>query len=79
VLPQNIFIIPAILGGCAASLAFAVALAQDRLTHKRVPIHPQFLLTVVISAGAALLLVLAGAVESYVTPVFMQLASKYLL
>lgn len=79
VLPQNVFIIPAILGGCAASLAFAVALAQDRLTHKRVPVYPQFLLTVVISAGAALLLVLAGAVESYVTPVFIQLASKYLL
>lgn len=79
VLPQNILIIPAVLGGCGASLAFAVALARDRLTRQRVPIYPQFILTVVISAGAVLLLILAGAVESYVTPVFIELASRYLL
>jgi len=79
VLPQNIFIIPAILAGCEVSLAFAVALAQDRLSHKRVPIYPQFLFTVIVSAGAALLLILGSAVETYVAPVFIRLASKYLL
>lgn len=79
VLPQNIFIIPAILAGCEVSLAFAVALAQDRLSHKRVPIYPQFLFTVIVSAGAALLLVLGSAVETYVAPVFIKLVSRYLL
>ncbi|MDI7247310.1 MAG: stage II sporulation protein M [Bacillota bacterium] len=79
VLPQNIFIIPAILAGCEVSLAFAAALAQDRLSHKRVPIYPQFLFTVIVSAGAALLLVLGSAVETYVAPVFIKLVSRYLL
>ncbi len=79
VLPQNIFIIPAILGGCGASLAFAVALARDRLGHRHVPIYPQFMLTVAFTTGAAVLLVLAGAVETYVTPVFIELASRYVL
>lgn len=79
VLPQNIFIIPAILAGCEVSLAFAVTLALDRLGHKRVPIYPQFLLTVIVSTGAALLLVLGSAVETYVAPVFIKLVSRYLL
>ncbi|MCR4402271.1 MAG: stage II sporulation protein M [Firmicutes bacterium] len=79
VLPQNIFIIPAILAGCEASLAFAVTLALDRLSHKRVPIYPQLFFTAVVCLGAVVLLVAGSAVETYVAPTFIRLVSRYLL
>ncbi|MGE5588360.1 MAG: stage II sporulation protein M [Clostridia bacterium] len=79
VLPQNIFIIPAIIAGCEASLAFAVTLALDRLSHKRVPIYPQLLFTAVVCTGAVALLVVGSAVETFVAPAFIRLVSRYLL
>ncbi len=79
VLPQNVLIVPSILAASGASLSFAVTLARDRVSGRHAPLYPHFLATLVVIAGASTLLVLAGAVESYVTPVFIELASRYLL
>ncbi|MGE5592414.1 MAG: stage II sporulation protein M [Betaproteobacteria bacterium] len=79
VLPQHIFIIPAMLAGCEVSLAFAVALAMDRLSRRKIQIYPQFVFTAAVCLGAAILLVMGSVVDTYVAPAFIRLVSKYLL
>ena len=76
VLPQNIFIIPALVVSCESSLAFASAVIEDRLRSKRVPLYPQFLLSCIMIIAAVVLLGIASVVEGFITPVFIELVSR---
>ena len=76
VLPQNIFIIPALTFSCESSLAFAVSVIEDRFRNTRVPLYPQFLLSCAIIIGALVLLGIASIVEGFITPVFIELVSR---
>lgn len=76
VLPQNIFIIPALVLACESSLAFAGAVVEDRLRSTRVPLFPRFLLSCITIIGATALLGIASIIEGFVTPVFIELVSR---
>lgn len=78
VLPQNIFIIPALIFSCESSLACAASMIEDRLRSKRAPLYPQFLLSCVTIIGAVALLGIAFVVEGFITPVFIELVSRYM-
>lgn len=78
VLPQNLFIIPALILSCESSLAFAASVIEDRLRSKRVPLYPQFLLSCVTITGALALLGIASIVEGFITPVFIELISRHI-
>lgn len=76
ILPQNIFLVPALLMGGVASLSFALLLAR-RFYNSKVLIWPSFvvysalmLLVMACSAGA-------GLVEVYLTPILVKLAANY--
>lgn len=78
VLPHNILIIPAMIIASVAAISFAAALMKGRLGHKEIGIYHQFLGYTVLTALAILVLVVAALVEGYVTPVFIELAARYL-
>lgn len=78
VLPQNLFIIPALIVSCESSLAFAAAVIEDRLRSKRVPLYPQFLLSCVTIVSALVLLLIASVIEGFITPVFIELVSRHM-
>lgn len=76
ILPQNIFLVPALLVGGVASLSFALLLAR-RFYNSKVLIWPSFVvysalmfLVTACSAGA-------GLVEVYLTPILVRLAANY--
>jgi len=78
ILPQNIFLIPALLFGGVASLSFALLLAR-RFYNSKVLIWPSF---VVYSGFMLLVMVLsvgAGLIEVYFTPLLLKLAANYML
>lgn len=77
VLPQNIFLIPALLMGGVASLSFALLLAR-RFYNSKVLVWPSFvvysslmLMVMACSAGA-------GLIEVYFTPFLVKLAANYM-
>ncbi|NLB73684.1 MAG: stage II sporulation protein M [Firmicutes bacterium] len=78
VLPQNLFIIPALIVSFESSLAFAKTVIEDRLRSSRVPLYPQFLLSCIALMGALALLGIASVVEGFVTPVFIELVSRHM-
>ena len=78
ILPQNIFLIPALLFGGVASLSFALLLAR-RFYNSKVLIWPSF---VVYSGFMLLVMVLsvgAGLIEVYFTPLLLKLTANYML
>lgn len=78
ILPQNIFLIPALLFGGVASLSFALLLAR-RFYNSKVLIWPSF----VVYSGFMLLVMVfsvgAGLIEVYCTPLLLKLAANYML
>jgi len=77
VLPQNIFLIPALLMSGVASLSFALLLAR-RFYNSKVQVWPSFVmyssLMLVVTACAAG----AGLVEVYFTPFLVKMAANYM-
>jgi len=77
-LPQNMFSLPALLVISVVSTAFSLSVLRNRLSRQKTNIR-QNLLT---SGGLVLcmcgFLIVAGAVEAYVTPVFMRLIAGFL-
>lgn len=78
VLPQNLFIIPALIFSFESSLAFAKTVIEDRFRSSRVPLYPQFLLSCITLMGALALLGIASIVEGFITPVFIELVSRHM-
>lgn len=78
VVPHNLLLVPAILLAGAANLDFGVVLVRSRLSRRQVIVGQEFLTCVGISAAMLLLLVAAGLVEGFVSPVLMTWMSKYL-
>jgi len=78
VLPQNLFIIPALIVSFESSLAFAKTVIEDRLRSSRVPLYPQFLLSCITLMGATALLGIASIVEGFITPLFIELVSRHM-
>ncbi len=79
VLPHNILIIPAVIIVSVAAISFAAALARGRFGNREISLYHQFLGYTVLTALAILAMVAAALVEGYVTPVFIELATRYLV
>lgn len=77
ILPQNIFLVPALLMGGVASLSFSLLLGR-RFFNTKVQVWPSF----VVYSGFMLLIAacFAGAVlvEVYLTPLLVRLAAHYM-
>jgi len=71
VLPQNLFIIPALILSFESSLTFAKIVIEDRFRSTRIPLYPQFLLSCITLVGALALLGIASIVEGFITPVLL--------
>lgn len=78
VLPQNLFIIPALILSFESSLTFAKIVIEDRFRSNRIPLYPQFLLSCITLVGALALLGIASIVEGFITPVFIELISRHM-
>jgi len=78
VLPQNLFIIPALILSFESSLTFAKIVIEDRFRSTRIPLYPQFLLSCITLVGALALLGIASIVEGFITPVFIELISRHM-
>ncbi|NLS44345.1 MAG: stage II sporulation protein M [Firmicutes bacterium] len=78
ILPQNIFIIPALIFSCESSLAFSKAVIKNRLRNMREPLYPRFMLSCIAVICSIALLGIASIVEGFITPVFIQLVSRHM-
>lgn len=74
ILPHNLFYIPAVCFGASSSIMFALLLLK-RNFNSAVRILPGFFKYTTIMASVLLVVVGAGLVEGYVTPVFTKLAA----
>lgn len=78
VVPHNLLLVPALLLAGAANFDFGLVLVRSRLSRRQVVLGQEFLTCLGISAAMLLILVAAGLVEGFVSPVLMTLMSKYL-
>lgn len=77
VLPQNIFLIPALLMGGVASLSFALLLAR-RFYNSKVLVWPSFVMYSSLMLAVTACAAAAGLVEVYITPLLVKLAANSL-
>lgn len=77
-LPQNIFSLPALIVISAVATTFSLSVIRSRLGHRKTNTRQK----IAASGGLVLcmcgLLIIAGAVEAYITPVFMRLFAGFL-
>lgn len=78
VLPHNLLAVPAILLAAGGALIFAASALKTLLGVSRESIYCKFAQATALAALSACLLVLAAAVELYITPVFVQLTQGLL-
>lgn len=76
ILPHNLLLIPAIIMISTASLSFSMAAGKTLFGYSNENILNQFLATTVIAIMCCGLLILAALVEIYLTPAFIQLATR---
>lgn len=72
VLPQNLLYVPASLLAGGGAVIFSVLLLRRRLTGKIFPYGPYFAQYTLLMLTAAAILAAGAAVETVITPVFMQ-------
>ncbi|NLM38917.1 MAG: stage II sporulation protein M [Firmicutes bacterium] len=73
VLPHNLLAVPAVLLAAGGALSFSASALKTLVGVSRESIYGKFAQTTGLAALSACLLVLAAAVELYITPVFVQL------
>lgn len=76
ILPHNLLLIPAIIIISTASLSFSLAAGKTLFGSSNESILNKFLATTVIVIMCSSLLIFAALVEIYVTPAFIQLATR---
>lgn len=77
-LPQNIFSLPALLVISVVSTAFSLSVIRSRLWRQKTNLRRNLFLSGGLVLCMCGLLIIAGAVEAYITPVFMRLLAGYL-
>lgn len=79
ILPQNLFIVPGILIIAVIGISFSVMIIKSKLNRNyQVDIIRQFILYSTIIGSIFLLILIGSIIEAYITPIFMQLLSRYL-
>lgn len=76
ILPHNLLVIPGLLLMVVAIIDCAAALTKIRFTKKQVPIAEEFIRCAVLTMIVLIIMVLAGLVQGYITPVFTAWISK---
>lgn len=79
ILPHNLLVVPAILVSAAAALSFATTALRTLLGLSKDGIYAQFASTAFLSLCSCILLLLAALVETYLTPIFIQLTNGFLI
>lgn len=79
ILPHNLLVVPAILVSAAAALSFASTALKTLLGLTKDGVYAQFASTAFLSLCSCILLIIAALVETYLTPVFIQLTSHFLI
>jgi len=74
VIPQNLFVIPALIIVTVSGIHFSTLLVKNRLIHHRGTIYPQFVSFSILVTGMALVLVFSSLFEAYLSPVMMKQA-----
>ncbi len=78
VVPHNLILVPALLVASVANIDFGLALIKSRLTRRPVILSDEFLTCLTITAVSLLVLILAGLVEGFVSPVMMRWMARYI-
>jgi stage II sporulation protein M len=76
--PQNLVAVPAFLVIAASSISFSWLLLMNRLAHRKTPWFEEFSAYTVRCLAMTALLMVAGMLEGYLTPVLMRLVSQVL-
>ncbi len=77
-MPHNLFALPAFVVIAVTATAFAISVIRSRISRQRSHLAPGFLASTGIVIAMCGLLVIGGAVEAYVSPVFMKLLAGVL-
>ena len=78
VVPHNLLVVPAIILAGGASLSFSWAALQTLLGRRDLNMYHHFLGTTLLVVAACGLMGAAALVESYVTPMLIEAATRYL-
>lgn len=79
VLPHNLLVVPAILLGAGGALSFAASAFKTLIGISKENIYGQFAATTFLALCSCGLLGLAAVVETYITPIFVQLTRGFLV
>jgi len=76
-LPHNIFFVPALIIGGAASLSFSILLIR-RFFNSQIPVWPGFLSYTLVMAGVMAAFFIAALTEAYITPELTRFSATFL-
>lgn len=79
VLPHNLIAVPALIVASVAAISFSALLLKKKILKRNHNLRHCFLGYLFLSIAIALVFILAGIVEAYITPVFMKWATSYLI
>lgn len=79
ILPQNLIIIPAIIIAGMMAISFSIILFKSLISKRPINFGYHLLGYSSIMVLAGIALVLASLIEAFITPVFMELAARFLL
>jgi stage II sporulation protein M len=79
VLPHNLLVVPAVLLGAGGALSFAASAFKTLIGISKENIYGQFATTTLLALCSCGLLGLAAFVETYITPIFVQLTRGFLV
>lgn len=77
ILPHNLVVIPAILLGAGGSLSFSASASKALMGFSKNGVSGQFASTAFLAFCSSVLLVLAALIETYLTPIFIQLSKGF--
>ena len=79
IIPQNIIIIPCLIGICVISISFSIIVIKERIARKWTNNYWQKFFSYSILIIILFLISISGSlIEAYITPVFIKLMSSYL-
>ncbi|NMB45601.1 MAG: stage II sporulation protein M [Firmicutes bacterium] len=78
VVPHNLLVVPAVILAGGASLSFSWAALQTLLGRRDINMYQHFLSTTLLVMAACGLMGAAALVEAYLTPMLIEIATRYL-
>lgn len=79
ILPHNILVVPAILLAAGASLSFSATAFKTLMGISKDSVYGQFISTTFLSVCSGILLILSAIIETYLTPVLIQLTHGFFI